>query len=144
MLNAIDLFRLTGARMRYLTARQSVVAQNIANADTPGYQARDTAPFSFTTSLLRNAGTDGTALPAAVPLPLASTDPGHFSSAANTSPTLRAGIAKSGYGEKPDGNTVSLDEQLLKQADVANTFALASAAYAKGISLLKLGIDSGK
>ena len=68
MLEAIDLFRLAGDRMRYLNGRQSVIARNIANADTPGYQAQDTAAFSFTSAVLRNAGTGGSALSPAAPI----------------------------------------------------------------------------
>jgi flagellar basal-body rod protein FlgB len=142
MLEAIDLFRLAGDRLRYLTGRQSVIARNIANADTPGYVAQDTAPFSFASAVLRNAGTGGTALPPAAPLALAATEPGHFSTPPGTEAPVRTMPAK-GYGAKPDGNTVSLDEQMLKQADVANSYALASAAYAKNITLMKLGIDIG-
>ena len=46
MLSGIDLFQVAGDRMRYLTERQTVIARNIANADTPGYKAQDLTPFS--------------------------------------------------------------------------------------------------
>ena len=131
MLSGIDLFRVSADRMRYLTERQTVISRNIANADTPGYKAVDLAPF-------------GPSVPAAGPLALASTDPGHISATPNSPSVAAQVVASSLYGEKPNGNSVSLEEQMVKSADIANSFALASAAYAKGISLMKIGIDSGR
>jgi flagellar basal-body rod protein FlgB len=139
MLNAIDLFQLTGDRMRYLTERQTVIARNIANADTPGYQAQDLAPPSFENALLR-AGVAGHA-GAAPPLVLARTDAGHLAPSPATSLAHQALSASNG-SEKPDGNTVSLEEQMEKSADIADAFAVASTVYAKGISLMKIAIDN--
>ena len=42
---AVDLFGLAEQRLSWIDQRQRVLAQNIANADTPAYQARDVAPF---------------------------------------------------------------------------------------------------
>lgn len=42
----LPLFRLAEQRLTWLDRRQQVLAQNIANADTPGYAARDVAPFA--------------------------------------------------------------------------------------------------
>ena len=36
-------------RMSWLNARQDVLSQNVANADTPGYTARDLKPLDFET-----------------------------------------------------------------------------------------------
>jgi flagellar basal-body rod protein FlgB len=140
MLEEIDLFRLTGDRMRYLTERQAVIGRNIANADTPGYQAQDTAPFSVP-SMLSGGGAAASA--ASAPLVLARTQPGHIAPPGGSTQTQRT-VAPNGYGEKPNGNTVSLEEQMVKSADVSNAFALASAAYAKTITLMKISIDSGR
>ena len=51
MLSGIDLFRTAADRMRYLTQRQTVISRNIANADTPGYKAREVMPFTFNDAL---------------------------------------------------------------------------------------------
>ena len=142
MLEQIGLFQLAADRMRYLTARQTVVARNIANADTPGFQALDLGPFS-SGQLPATAGS--VAQPAAAsPLTLVATEPGHFAASSGIGWPVRPAPAAKTYGEKPDGNTVSIEEQMLKQADIANNFALASAAYSKSISLMKIGIDFGK
>jgi flagellar basal-body rod protein FlgB len=138
MLEEIDLFRLAGSRMRYLTDRQSVVAKNIANADTPHFRAQDLAPFSFD-SLLLKGGAQGTQAGAAAPLAMVRTNATHLG---DNHAGLAARIEAHGatYGEKPDGNTVSLEEQMVKSADVMNGFELATAAYAKSVGLMKIGI----
>ena len=143
MLSGIDLFRTTADRMRYLTERQTVIGRNIANADTPGFKALDLPPFAPPASSSQGSETLGSA--GATRLMLARTQPGHL---AVQSPTVAAAqrrpIESSLYGEKPNGNTVSLEEQMVKSTDIANSFALASTAYAKSISLMKIGIDSGR
>jgi flagellar basal-body rod protein FlgB len=142
MLEHIDLFRLTGNRMRYLTERQSVIARNIANSDTPGYQAQDVAPFTFDSVLLRTGGGAEGAGQAPV-LSLARTDPGHIA-VTPANQVAQMASRNSSYAEKPDGNTVSLEEQMVKSADIGNGFALASAAYTKSLSLMQIAIDPGK
>jgi flagellar basal-body rod protein FlgB len=44
----VYLFGLASQRTGYLSARQTLIAQNVANANTPGYQAVDLKPFSAT------------------------------------------------------------------------------------------------
>lgn len=140
MLDAIELFRLSGSRMRYLTEQQTVIAKNIANADTPGYQAQDTAPFTFDSALLKT----GSSAPGAAPaLALTETEAGHI--APHTANGGAQAVRKAnGYGEKPDGNTVSLEEQMVKATDVGNQFALANSAYTASLSLMKTAIDYGR
>ena len=46
-LNGIPLFSLISGRMSWLSARQSVLAENVANGDTPNYVARDLKPLDF-------------------------------------------------------------------------------------------------
>ncbi len=48
MFEKLEIFRMAGAMAQHATARQSVIAENIAQADTPGYKARDVAPFAQT------------------------------------------------------------------------------------------------
>ncbi len=57
MHEALNLFTLAGAKASHAQSRLSVTAANLANADTPGYQARDTVSF---TDMLRNPPAPGT------------------------------------------------------------------------------------
>jgi flagellar basal body rod protein FlgB len=78
------------------------------------------------------------------PVILARTQPGHIA-ATNSGGALPAQVVETApnYGENASGNTVSLEEQMEKSADVTNAFSLATAAYAKSVSLMKIAIDSG-
>jgi len=139
MLSGIDLFQVAGDRMRYLTERQTVIARNIANADTPGYKAQDLAPFTPVT-----ASSGVTAAGGSSPLVLAQTSPGHLPLAADSVSGTQTVASDPAYGgEKPDGNTVSVEEQMVKSADVANAFAMASAVYAKSIHIMKIATGGG-
>ncbi|MFC7556800.1 flagellar basal body protein [Pseudoroseomonas wenyumeiae] len=133
MLDGIDVFRITGARMHQLAARQNVLAQNIANADTPHYRARDVNPFQFDSALLRNQG-------GVAPLRLAGMQPGHITSTGRGA-TAVASHAKS-YREDPDGTTVDLEEQMVKQADVAKNYDLATLVYKRSAALLRNAVGS--
>lgn len=94
----IPLFALADRRTAWLAARQSVLAQNIANADTPHYRARDLAPF---------------ASGFAPHLALASTASGHLAGR----PAPAAPVLTPPGEHAPDGNAVAIDEQLVKVAD---------------------------
>jgi flagellar basal-body rod protein FlgB len=142
MFEEIDLFRVTGARMRYLTERQAVISRNIANADTPHYRAQDLRPFSINSALLKGGvdpGRPGAQAGEAATLQMARTRGGHVGQPGGAA-AARVTAKGESYDEKVAGNTVSLEEQMLKSADVTNSFALATAAYAKSVTLMKIGI----
>lgn len=132
MLEGINILQLSGERMRYLGQRQGLINQNIANADTPGYRARDLAPFSSANPLLGGTG--------AAPLPLAATAPGHLGFGVSGTLGARVDASARNYDEKPDANNVSVEEQLVRANDVANGYDLAATAYRKTMSLLKASI----
>ncbi len=133
MLEGINLFRLAGGRMQYLAERQTVIARNIANADTAGYVSRDLVPFD---SAMAGGATTGTA----TGLSMARTCADHLGGT-TTAATNMVSTTTAGYSEKPDGNGVSIEEQMIKAADNTNAFALVSAAYAKSIAIMKMSID---
>src|SRR5436305_14526786 len=60
-LNGIPLFSLISGRMSWLSARQSVLAENVSNADTPNFVARDLKPVDFQ-SMLAGQGMGSTQL----------------------------------------------------------------------------------
>jgi flagellar basal-body rod protein FlgB len=139
MLSGIDLFQVAGDRMRYLTERQTLIARNIANADTPGYKAQDLAPFTPVT------GTSGANSAGSSPLVLVETNTSHLQVEPDVAESQQVVATAADYGgEKPSGNTVSVEEQMIKSADVSNAFAMASAVYAKSISIMKTAVDYGR
>ena len=55
----IPLFGMLKSRLGYLSDRQKLIAQNVANADTPGYQPRDLKAYSFQASLMNQSAGAG-------------------------------------------------------------------------------------
>src|ERR1700744_2264519 len=99
---AVPLLDMLRERMSYLNARQDVLSQNVANADSPGYAARDLKPMDFDEMVKRaNGDTSSTAM--------MTTDPRHLPlTQAQTS--NYAGADTPDTEASPDGNTVSLEE----------------------------------
>ena len=127
-LSRIPLFDAITKRMGWLGERQAALAQNVANADTPGYVAKDVAPPDFTKLL---AG-------AAHRLSLATTQAGHIV------PVSAAGsfqqVSDRAGERSPNGNAVSLEQQMMKISDTANDYALTTSLYKKQIVLLKIAL----
>ena len=93
------LFAVAERKLGWIDSRQRVLAQNIANADTPGYRAKDISPFS------RMVGTPGIQPVLTNPLHLAGL---------SQSDSLEQGAASE---RAPDGNSVGLEDQMTKVAD---------------------------
>src|SRR3954471_21691434 len=72
-LDDIPLFSMLRSRLGYLNQRQQVVAQNIANADTPSYTPRDLSGFSFKAHIDAQKPGAGSAIGGAAPHLLKST-----------------------------------------------------------------------
>jgi flagellar basal-body rod protein FlgB len=124
-LGKIPLFEAIAKRMSWLGERQAVLAQNIANADTPGYGAQDVKPPSFAQLL---GGT-------AARLPLATTAPGHIVSVAAGGSFA---LTPQRPGERaPNGNSVQLEDQMMKISDTANDYALTTSLYRQQLNLIK-------
>ena len=116
----IGLFRLAEKRMNWVEHRQEVLAQNIANAYTPGFKARDLSPFQAS---LADQGVD-----------VARTDPAHLQG----QHSVAGGREQPGHSKAPDGNTVAMEEQLGKVADTASTQELVTNLYHKYQGLFRL------
>jgi len=125
MFEGLEILRLAGGLSRHAAARQGEVARNVANADTPGYRARDVVPFAKAYSETR-------------PLPLQATRAGHLAGPATTAAfsTLDAPDA-----ESPNGNTVSLEDQMLKATEVRHAHDVALAVYSATLGILRTSIS---
>lgn len=105
----IHLFELAGRQARWLSTNQAVVASNVSNASTPGYRAQSVQPFS---EVLDKTG-----------LQLASTDPNHL--ALDPMQAQAAAIKEEAPWEVSDsGNSVSLEQELIKSGEVNRAFSL--------------------
>jgi flagellar basal-body rod protein FlgB len=125
-LSGISVFQLASRRLDWLAQRQSVIARNIANADTPDFKARDVEPFSALVDRGRSPG-------------LARTHPAHITGSMTGT---AARLANPGWDVSINGNDVVLEEQSLKAAEVAEAFQLATMVYKRGHDLLGLALTS--
>jgi flagellar basal-body rod protein FlgB len=135
----IPLFSMLKSRMGYLSERQRVVAQNVANSNTPGYAPRDLKPFNFQAAVdAPEAGSvyrGGAATPPG-PVRMLSTVGGHLA------PTTVKSIWKSPQGMDSettlDGNAVSLEDQMLKMTEARTNYDAAIGFYQKSMNLLRM------
>jgi flagellar basal-body rod protein FlgB len=126
-LSDISIFSMLRTRMQWHQERQRVLADNVANSDTPDFRPRDLVEPKF-----------DLALPTAPAITLARTDAGHQASAdADAAPFART---TSGFQIRPAGNAVTLEDEMIKIADNQMDFQTVSALYSKGLGLIKLAV----
>ncbi len=123
--SSTDLFGLAERKLSWLEDRQRVLAQNVANADTPNYQSRDEQPF-------------GSALSAFVITPV-QTNPMHISAVSAESGV----ITVRGDGRAPDGNQVSIETEMTKVADTDNQQRFVTNLYSKYMAMFATAIGKG-
>lgn len=127
MLKSLDVLQTAMDMARHAGARQAVTAANLANADTPGYRARTIASFAETYQ----------AAPAA---DLRQTRPGHIASSASGS---QARVEFSDAEASPNGNSVSVEEEMLNAVEIQREHDRALAIYKHSLTLLRLSIGRG-
>ena len=130
---------LSGIRrqMETLSDRQRVIAQNIANSETPGFKARTVEDADFSDLLGGTSGGIRVARPR-VQLTAGMKGLGAIQPAG-------AGIVldKDVSETKPDGNNVTLEDQLLKLGQVQADFTAMSNLYRKQLMMLKTAVGKG-
>lgn len=129
-LGNLTLFKLVGSRMSYLGERQKVLSQNIANADTPYFRPSDLKPMNFQ-EIMRG---DRTIKPIA-------TNPMHLAGLKEpTQFTAEKTAFGKTYETKPNGNSVVLEEQMLKVSELQTNYQLAANLYQKNLGMLRTAI----
>lgn len=124
----IGLMKLASALATHANKRQSLIAENMANADTPGYQARDLESFS---SAIAQSGSS--------PKAMRATRAEHFGY--SDGDAQFAVVKTAAFGaETPNGNTVSLDDQMMRSAALQVDHDLALGVYKKSLQILRLSL----
>lgn len=123
------LFKLMDTRMDYLGERTRVLAQNISNADTPGYRSIEMRHVDFIQALHREAHMMQPTMTNAAHLP-------------PVTPQNRFEIdrQKRPYETSPDKNGVVIEEQAGKLAQTAGDFSTTTALYGKYLTMIKLAV----
>lgn len=128
-----DIFSLAERRMVWLDRRQATLAQNVANANTPGYRARDSAPFA---EALAQAGAPQAGAPQVGRLPLLQPSAGHLAGRGAMAGT----VVVPGRERTATGNTVSLEDELSKVADTASKQDLTASLFRKYNTLFRTAL----
>jgi flagellar basal-body rod protein FlgB len=130
-ISEIPLFAMLRQRMGYLSERQRVIAENIANADTPGYVGRDLKPFTFSAALQSQAG--------AMMLQPAQTEAGHLPGGLRRGGMTSFKSVKAADSETTlDGNAVVLEDQSIKMTEARMQYDAAIGFYQKSMALLRM------
>jgi len=142
-LTSIPLMAALKKRMHWLHSNQSALSQNIANADTPGYKAQelDKQDFSGLVDDLSSAG-GAIKMRTAAPTSMRANRAGHMAPGGGAADDAQMKDAK-GREESPTGNTVVLEEEMLKVADNQMQYGMVVNLYKKNIGLLKTAMGKG-
>ena len=125
----VPLFAMLRERMTWLHQRQDLLSQNVANADTPNYVARDLKPLDFAAALRGASHGGGMMTTNSRHIALSPSSQGAFEDVA--SPDVES---------SPNGNAVSLETEMIKVSDTQAQFQAAANLYAKAMTLMKTAI----
>ncbi len=132
----LPILGMLRTRMQWHQARQTLIAENVANADMPGFKPRDLADMSvpgqgaaLAAPIQAAVGSDG----------LARTQSGHLGMAAADGPGADAKRFK-GFEVRPSGNGVNLEEEMLKAGENQSDYQLAASLYQKSLETLKIAV----
>lgn len=125
----VPLFSMLRERMTWLNQRQDLLSQNVANADTPGYTARDLKPLDFQQALGAAASGAG----------MMTTNSRHIALSGSHANKFEDREAPD-QAFNPNGNSVSLEMEMIKVSDTQAQFQAAANLYAKAMTLMKTAI----
>jgi flagellar basal-body rod protein FlgB len=128
----LPLVAMLKTRMHWHQTRQKLLAENVANADTPGFQPKELRAPSFTPA--------GTAAGRAVAVER--TNAAHLTLAAGR-PGEEAVQARA-FETTPSGNAVNLEDEMTKVAQNQSDYQLAASLYQKSLQMLRTAVGRGK
>lgn len=123
----LPIFSMLRTKMQWHQERQRLLSENVANADTPHFQARDLTPVKFNEPVAGRAN-----------VALARTASNHIASAngsAQFSPERNGR-----YEIRPTGNAVVLEDEMLKVANNQMDYQAATALYSRSLGLIKTAL----
>jgi len=122
----IPILTMLRTRMQWHQDRQRVLAENVANADTPNYRSRDLAPLNFQETLTASSVT------------LARTEPGHLAGDGDSS--RFAADRNIRYEVRPGGNAVNHEDEMMKVANNQMDYDAVAGLYTRSLALIKLAV----
>lgn len=126
----LSLFSIVKNRLNWLAQRQEVLAQNIANSDTPRYKPSDLKPYNFE-QLVRQGSAQ---------LNLNASGPNHIQGIRRAVRDYATQVERRPFETSPNGNAVVLEEQMAKLNETQINHSLTTELYKKHLNMIKMAI----
>ncbi len=131
-INAIPLFSMLKSRLGYINAREQLISQNVANADTSGFAPKDLQPFDVSRAMENASG------PQTGFVRTAMTEPGHLQPKALQSEVQWKVVDSEDSSGTLNGNKVTLEDEMAKMSEARMDYEAAVGFYQKAMSLLQM------
>ena len=131
--SSLPLVSLMKAKLNYASERQAVLAQNIANADTPDYRAQDIEKPDFKRMLQKSSGPK---------LEVSATDPKHISHGKSSVGHYKVVNRRDTYEQSPVGNNVAPEEEMMRVAENQAEYQKVLHMYRKTVTLFKTALGN--
>ena len=127
----IPLFSALTQKMKWHQTRQGLLAENVANAETPGYRGSDLKAYGFADDLRNNLSVATIATQA--------TNPMHI---------VKASSGGEGFGSRdlnnfeitPEGNGITLEDEMMKVTTNQMDYQAVTALYTRSIKMIKTAL----
>ncbi len=120
------------SKMSWHQSRQNLLAENVANSDTPNYRPRDLKPMTFDPAASRVTMR---------PVGTARTHASHVAGKSISGEQLSFDSTRgTGWEITPGGNSVILEEQMMKVSENQFDYQLASSLYTRSLGLIKTAL----
>jgi flagellar basal-body rod protein FlgB len=124
-MNDLPLVSTLKQRMHWQQTRQKLIAENVANTDTPGFVPKD----------LKEPPRQGVGAAGGISLTMTQTSPLHLTAAGST--MSEQGVAAERFETRPSGNGVNLEAEMLKASENQADYQLAASLYQKSLAMLR-------
>ena len=142
-LSTIPIMSALKKHMKWLNGNQSVISQNIANANTPGYRAKELEKQDFSALVDSTSGGKApTKGPAKTSGMMRTTHSRHITGAGGSNGGAASKEVKGGE-ESLNGNSVVLEEEALKLANNQMKYGMVVKLYRKNMGLLRIAMGKG-
>lgn len=136
----LPLFSMLKTRMHWLEQRQKLLAENVANSNTPNYRGRDLKQLDFKSTLEASLGSASIGSTGNIPasMGMSTTQPGHLRGGSGT-----RGFdvnSSGGFETTPSQNSVVLEDEMMKVAQTQLDHQTAISLYQRGVGMIKTAL----
>jgi flagellar basal-body rod protein FlgB len=130
-IGGIPIFQALADKMRWHQARQTLLSENVANADTPDYRGRDLKPFTL----------EGFGKPLSMAtVTTSSASPHHIAISSLVSGDGFGSEDAPGYETTPEGTRVSLEDEMMKVTSNELDYQTATTLYTRSLRLIRTAL----